>query len=88
MSSRALLPDTVNFAYTPKDFLRVNADEKPKDTKRARSPDFSAFALHKKLDAPADDDEHVLLLEFSDNVRGKKQSGYVKPVTALKEPPI
>lgn len=68
----------VKFAYTPRIELRIHGDQQAGSTRRERSPDFSAF---RTAGAPAasnsrvndvDEDEHVLVLDFIDNSRGKK----------------
>ncbi|KAI0807176.1 P-loop containing nucleoside triphosphate hydrolase protein [Fomes fomentarius] len=79
---KALLPEMVKFAYTPRIELRIHGDQQSGSTRRERSPDFSAF---RAAGAPApaasssrvndvDEDEHVLVLDFIDNSRGKKTS--------------
>jgi DEAD/DEAH box helicase domain-containing protein len=68
---RALLPDLINFAYIPQNELRIHGDSQGQ---RDRSPDFSTIS------APSDSliggineaEEHVLVLDFADNSRGKK----------------
>ena len=73
----------VKFAYIPRNELRINADvresqsgEGRKTKRRARSPDFSAFMPQSKSqmndDSTADEDEHVLVLDFLATGYGKK----------------
>ncbi|CDO70744.1 hypothetical protein BN946_scf184798.g59 [Trametes cinnabarina] len=72
---KALLPEIVKFAYTPRTELRIHSDQHVGSGKRERSPDFSAFqtagASSSRLN-DVDEDEHVLVLDFLDNSRGKK----------------
>ncbi|TFY60626.1 hypothetical protein EVJ58_g5016 [Rhodofomes roseus] len=76
--SRALLPDTVNFAYIPKAELRIHAESQDTSKRRENSPDYAAFgsqgASTSSVGAAADDDEHVLVLDLQENSRGKKSS--------------
>jgi DEAD/DEAH box helicase domain-containing protein len=70
---RALLPDLIKFAYIPHNEFRINADPQGQSSspplKRSGSPDFSAFATSRSI---LEEDEHVLILEFAENSRGKK----------------
>ncbi|RPD79912.1 P-loop containing nucleoside triphosphate hydrolase protein [Lentinus tigrinus ALCF2SS1-7] len=74
---KALLPEIVNFAYTPRIELRIHGDQQGGSSRRERSPDFSAFrtagASSSRLNN-VDEDEHVLVLDFIDNSRGVKSS--------------
>ncbi|KAI0747965.1 P-loop containing nucleoside triphosphate hydrolase protein [Daedaleopsis nitida] len=76
---KALLPEVVKFAYTPRDELRIHSDQQNGPKRRERSPDFSAFrtaaagASSSRLN-DVDADEHVLVLDFVDNTRGTKSS--------------
>ncbi|KAH9946253.1 P-loop containing nucleoside triphosphate hydrolase protein [Epithele typhae] len=75
---KALLPETVKFAYTPRDELKIHSTQQGSSSRRERSPDFSAFQNSAKSSASrvndVDLDEHVLVLDFIDNSRGKKPS--------------
>lgn len=78
IGGRALLPDLVKFAYIPQNQLRIHGDSstvRDADSKRRRgeSPDFSAFASGMKGTSTEDEDE-VLILEFAENSRGKKNA--------------
>ncbi|THH10992.1 hypothetical protein EW146_g8195 [Bondarzewia mesenterica] len=68
---KALLPDVVKFAYTPKDEIRVNATQQ----QREPSPDFGKFMQPEP--STSDGQEHVLVLEFHDNVRGTRGNSYM-----------
>ncbi|EJF65709.1 P-loop containing nucleoside triphosphate hydrolase protein [Dichomitus squalens LYAD-421 SS1] len=72
---KALLPEIVKFAYTPRIELRIHSDHQPGSSRRERSPDYSAFrtaSASSSLVNDEDEDEHVLVLDFIDNSRGKK----------------
>ena len=72
---RALLPEMVKFAYTPRLELRIHSDQQPGSSRRARSPDFSEFRTAGTSSSrvnDVDEDEHVLVLDFIDNSRGTK----------------
>jgi DEAD/DEAH box helicase domain-containing protein len=74
---RTLLPDLVNFAYIPRNDLRVHADASS-GNRRERSPDFSEFATKAAAGGShAEEDEHVLVLDFNSSSKGKKASGSV-----------
>ncbi|KAI6019639.1 DEAD H helicase [Pisolithus orientalis] len=77
---KALLPDLINFAYIACDQLRIQAESSSQVQCRGRkSPDFSLHSLEKSgSQLPwIEEGEHVLVLEFADNFRGKKQrTGY------------
>jgi DEAD/DEAH box helicase domain-containing protein len=64
---RALLPDLIKFAYIPRHELYVNGDA-PRGS-REKSPDFSAIGPAGSFD---DHEEHVLVLEFVENSKGKR----------------
>ncbi|KAF8580679.1 P-loop containing nucleoside triphosphate hydrolase protein [Ramaria rubella] len=69
---KALLPDLIRFAYIPQSEHCINSDvQSHKGKDRARSPDYSAHANsgHGALEA----DEHVLILDFSEFGKPKKQ---------------
>ncbi|KAI6151016.1 hypothetical protein BKA82DRAFT_4122865 [Pisolithus tinctorius] len=73
---KALLPDLINFAYIARDQLRIQAESSSQVQCRGRkSPDFSLHSLEKSgSQLPGiEEGEHVLVLEFADNSRGKKQ---------------
>lgn len=72
---RALLPEIVKFAYTPRIELRIHGDQQSGSSRRERSPDFSAFRSAGASSSrvhDVDEDEHVLVLDFVDNSRGTK----------------
>lgn len=73
--SRALLPDVVKFAYTPKDEIRINATQQSNG--RASSPDFGKFMQSGPSSHDTNSDEHILVLDFLDNVRGNKGDSYM-----------
>jgi hypothetical protein len=67
----------VNFAYIPRNDLRVHADASS-GNRRERSPDFSEFATKAAAGGShAEEDEHVLVLDFNSSSKGKKASGYI-----------
>ncbi|KAI6129159.1 P-loop containing nucleoside triphosphate hydrolase protein [Pisolithus thermaeus] len=73
---KALLPDLINFAYIARDQLRIQAETLSQVQRSGRtSPDFSLRSLEKSSSQlpGIEEDEHVLVLEFADNTRGKKQ---------------
>ncbi|KAI8998791.1 DEAD/H helicase [Trametes punicea] len=75
---KALLPEIVNFAYTPRTELRIHSDQHVGPGRRERSPDYSAFqtiGVSTSRVNDVDEDEHVLVLDFLDNSRGKKNAG-------------
>ncbi|EMD38568.1 hypothetical protein CERSUDRAFT_82843 [Gelatoporia subvermispora B] len=81
---KALLPDTVKFAYIPREELRIHGDSQETSSRRERSPDFAAFATSGASSSKLDDQaEHVLVLDFMENSRGKKSTnqgfGYTLP---------
>lgn len=78
---RALLPDLVKFAYTPAQELQIHEET---SSGRKKSPDFSAFQNSGSSSRKMDDDEHVLLLEFAENSKGKKSD---HPANAYSLPP-
>ncbi|KAI0709033.1 P-loop containing nucleoside triphosphate hydrolase protein [Earliella scabrosa] len=72
---KALLPEIVKFAYTPRIELRIHGDQQSGSSRRERSPDFSAFRSAGASSSrvhDVDEDEHVLVLDFVDNSRGTK----------------
>ncbi|KAI0637127.1 DEAD/H helicase [Trametes polyzona] len=72
---KALLPEVVKFAYTPRSELRIHSDQHPGSGRRERSPDYAAFQTAGASSSRVNDvdaDEHVLVLDFMDNSRGKK----------------
>ncbi|KDQ60612.1 hypothetical protein JAAARDRAFT_555490 [Jaapia argillacea MUCL 33604] len=78
---KALLPDIVKFAYIPRNELRVHGDSRVQSEdrggRRDRSPDYGAFMesapSSSRIGGPTED-EHVLILEFVDNAKGKKSA--------------
>ncbi|KAI0336366.1 DEAD/H helicase [Cubamyces sp. BRFM 1775] len=74
----ALLPEVVKFAYTPRTELRIHSDQHIGAGRRERSPDYAAFQTAGASNLRVNDvdgDEHVLVLDFLDNSRGKKNAG-------------
>ncbi|KAH7889934.1 DEAD H helicase [Phlebopus sp. FC_14] len=67
---KALIPDLIKFAYIPCNELRIQ----PSQTQHGRkSPDFSLSSQARSSQLPGmDEDEHVLVLEFAENSKGKK----------------
>lgn len=68
---RALCPDLVKFAYIPKNDLLIHGSNQPvlsRETGRDKGPDYSEFG-HSQLQ---DSQDHVLVLEFKESVRGQK----------------
>ncbi|KAL4065341.1 P-loop containing nucleoside triphosphate hydrolase protein [Scleroderma citrinum] len=73
---KALLPDLIKFAYIPHNELRIHAETSSQAQKNGRnSPDFSLRSQGpSSSQLPGiEEDEHVLVLEFAENSRGKKQ---------------
>ncbi|KAH9854069.1 DEAD/H helicase [Lenzites betulinus] len=74
---KALLPEVVKFAYTPRSELRIHSDQHVGSSRRERSPDYAAFQAAGASGSRTNDvdtDEHVLVLDFMDNSRGKKSA--------------
>ncbi|KAI0831138.1 DEAD/H helicase [Trametes gibbosa] len=75
---KALLPEIVKFAYTPRSELRIHSDQHVGSGRRERSPDFAAFqtaGATRSCTNDVDTDEHVLILDFMEKSRGKKVAG-------------
>ncbi|KAI6110049.1 DEAD H helicase [Pisolithus sp. B1] len=73
---KALLPDLINFAYIARDQLRIQAETLSQVQRSGRtSPDFSPRSLEQSSSQlpGIEEHEHVLVLEFADNTRGRKQ---------------
>ena len=68
ISVRALLPDLIKFAYIPKNELLVTDGV----NQRSKSPDFGKYLGTSSGGGAVD--EHVLILEFADNSKGKKSA--------------
>ncbi|GLB35145.1 putative DNA replication factor CDT1 like [Lyophyllum shimeji] len=71
---KALLPDLIKFSYIPRNDIRIN-EESISASKglRERSPDNStSCAASTSRIRLENEEEHVLVLEFIDNTRGKK----------------
>ncbi|KAG6832721.1 hypothetical protein H0H92_012293 [Tricholoma furcatifolium] len=74
MGFRTILPELIKFSYIPRNELRVT--EESLKARRERSPDYSAFSVASTSVSALDNDhDHVLVLEFVDNARGKKAKG-------------
>jgi DEAD/DEAH box helicase domain-containing protein len=70
-ASRALCPDLVKFAYIPKNDLLVHGSNQPalkRGISRDKGPDYSEFGSSQLRDSQ----DHVLILEFKESVRGQK----------------
>lgn len=70
-----MLPDLVKFAYTPRIELQIHGDSQSSSTGRENSPDYSRFqtlAESSRAHMNTEEEEHVLVLDFVDNVKGKK----------------
>lgn len=68
---RALCPDLVKFAYIPKNDQLIHGSNQPvimRETGRNRGPDYSEFGTSQLQDSQ----DHVLVLEFKESVRGQK----------------
>ena len=68
---RALCPDLVKFAYIPKNDLLIHGSNQPgfrRETNRDKGPDYSEFRSSQLQDSQ----DHVLVLEFKESVRGQK----------------
>ncbi|KAJ3572806.1 hypothetical protein NP233_g2842 [Leucocoprinus birnbaumii] len=68
---KALLPDLVKFSYIPKNDLKVNESNDDTTKRRANSPDFIISRSSDKSHTMGEEG-HVLVLEFFDNLKGKK----------------
>lgn len=69
LTLRALCPDLVEFSYIPKNDLLIHGSDKPMaGAGRAAAPDYSEFGTSQLQDSQ----DHVLVLEFKDSVRGRK----------------
>lgn len=69
------MPDMIKFSYIPQNDLRIHGDSvQSSKSRRELSPDFSISSSSKG----DHDGDHVLVLEFADNSRGKKaqNTGY------------
>ncbi|KAH0830257.1 P-loop containing nucleoside triphosphate hydrolase protein [Lanmaoa asiatica] len=79
---KALLPDLIKFAYIPRNELRIHAETLSQQQRGGRrSPDFS---IPSSSQLPGvEEEEHVLILEFAENSRGKKEQSS----TGLSLPP-
>ncbi|KAL0947334.1 hypothetical protein HGRIS_013453 [Hohenbuehelia grisea] len=64
---KAILPEVIKFGYIPQDELRIHGESM--DSKRRESPDFS---MPSSSSMTLESQEHVLILEFADNSKGKK----------------
>ncbi|KIJ60621.1 hypothetical protein HYDPIDRAFT_32044 [Hydnomerulius pinastri MD-312] len=83
---KALLPDLVKFAYIPRNELRIHAETASQVQRSGRkSPDFSLNSQgSSSSQLPGmEEDEHVLVLEFAENVKGKEK----QPGLGLSLPP-
>jgi len=81
MFHRALLPHLITFAYIPHIDLRINAEGLSQEKRRTNSPDFmlhsQSLATPSSSRLPGhEEEEHVLVLEFAENLnfRGQKKS--------------
>ncbi|KAG6833474.1 hypothetical protein H0H87_006046 [Tephrocybe sp. NHM501043] len=80
---QAILPDLIKFSYIPRNELRITEDSLKGH--RERSPDYSTFgAASTSATKLENEDDHVLVLEFIDNAKGKKiKSNSIVTVPAL-----
>ncbi|KAG6909832.1 hypothetical protein DXG01_015105 [Tephrocybe rancida] len=68
---QAILPDLIKFSYIPQNELRVTEDSLK--GRRENSPGYSSFGAASTSAVTLDNQEdHILVLEFVDNARGKK----------------
>ncbi|KAF9792472.1 P-loop containing nucleoside triphosphate hydrolase protein [Thelephora terrestris] len=68
---KALCPDLVKFAYIPKNDLLIYGSDQPvpeRKTGRRKSPDYSEFGPSQLQDSQ----DHVLVLEFKEPMRGRR----------------
>ncbi|KAL1683546.1 hypothetical protein EV122DRAFT_286287 [Schizophyllum commune] len=72
---KALLPDLIKFAYIPKNELLVTDGV----NQRSKSPDFGKYLGTSSGGGAVD--EHVLILEFADNSKGKKSAAQGQLIT-------
>ncbi|KAI5835646.1 P-loop containing nucleoside triphosphate hydrolase protein [Schizophyllum commune Tattone D] len=72
---KALLPDLIKFAYIPKNELLVTDGV----NQRSKSPDFGKYLVTSSGGGAVD--EHVLILEFADNSKGKKSAAQGQLIT-------
>ena len=75
---RALLPDLIKFSYIPQNDLRINENSQihAPPGGRDRSPDFTLASWSTKMQV-VEPEEHVLVLEFAENSKGKKNENYL-----------
>ncbi|KAF7975315.1 hypothetical protein HWV62_10102 [Athelia sp. TMB] len=71
---KALLPDLIKFAYIPPNDLRIHENTQAANAERprARSPDFNLASVSARTVPTLETEEHVLVLEFAENSKGKK----------------
>ncbi|KIJ17065.1 hypothetical protein PAXINDRAFT_111778 [Paxillus involutus ATCC 200175] len=76
---KALLPDLIKFAYIPRNEMRIHPETVMQSLGRRNSLDFSLSGQGPSTSSQLpgiEEDEHVLILEFAENSKGKKdQSG-------------
>ncbi|KAH7910172.1 hypothetical protein BJ138DRAFT_1153504 [Hygrophoropsis aurantiaca] len=73
---KALLPDLIKFAYIPQNEFRIHSETASQNVKNGRnSPDFSMKEKSTSSDSclGLEEDEHVLILEFAEKSRRKKE---------------
>ncbi|KAG6849336.1 hypothetical protein H0H93_009302 [Arthromyces matolae] len=68
---RAILPDLIKFAYIPRNQLRITEEI----SRGRKSPDYSSCSGSTSTSTLENEEDHVLVLEFVDNVRGTKTKG-------------
>ncbi|EIW85377.1 DEAD H helicase [Coniophora puteana RWD-64-598 SS2] len=74
---KALLPELIKFAYIARNELRIHGDNSSQARGGRKSPDFSfsSQAGTSSSQLPGlEEEEHVLLLEFAENSKGKKDA--------------
>ena len=75
------MPDIITFSYIPRGEIQIYENSVAASEKRVRdSVDFSL-----PLSRTLEDKEHVLVLDFADNAKGKKSSnvGHAPSIVVL-----
>ena len=71
LTFRALCPDLVKFAYIPKNDLLIHGSDRSvsrREAGRDKGPDYSELGPSQLQDSQ----DHVLVLEFKEPVRGRR----------------
>ncbi|KAG2076017.1 DEAD H helicase [Suillus decipiens] len=81
---KALLPNVVEFAYIPRNDVRIHGETVSQQNKRSKSPDFALHSQSLAINTPSgsllpghEEEEHVLVLEFAENFRTTKSGNLV-----------